>query len=87
MGRTGSCFDNARMESFFATMKKELIYEMDCQNMTKAELKAEIFKWVELDYNRERFYSANEDYMPPLEKRRLYFDTISMQNTIERMAA
>jgi len=52
MGRTGSCFDNARMESFFATMKKELIYDLDYKNMTKAELRAVIFNWVELDYNR-----------------------------------
>jgi len=75
MGRTGSCYDNARMESFFATMKKELIYDLDYKNMTKAELRAIIFSWIELDYNRERFYSANEDYLPPLEKRKLYYNT------------
>ena len=77
MGRTGSCFDNARMESFFATMKKELIYDLDYKNMTKSELRAVIFNWVELDYNRERFYSANEDYLPPLQKRKLYYDIAS----------
>jgi len=77
MGRTGSCFDNARMESFFATMKKELIYELNYKNMTKSELRAVIFNWIELDYNRERFYSANEDYLPPLQKRKLYYDAIS----------
>ena len=87
MGRTGSCFDNARMESFFATMKKELVYELDYKNMTIAELKAEIFKWIELDYNRERFYSSNEDYLPPLEKRKKYFDTISLKMSSEEMAA
>ena len=58
-------------------MKKELIYELDYKNMTKAELRAVIFNWVELDYNRERFYSANEDYLPPLQKRKLYYDIIS----------
>jgi transposase InsO family protein len=77
MGRTGSCYDYARMESFFATMKKELIYDFDHKNMTKAELRAAIFNWVELDYNSERFYSANDDYLPPLQKRKLYYDTIS----------
>ena len=76
MGRTGSCYDNARMESFFATMKKELIYDLYYKNMTKAELRAAIFRWVELDYNRERFYSTNEDYLPPLQKRKLYYESI-----------
>jgi len=79
MGKTGSCYDNARMESFFATMKKELIYSLDYKNMTKAELRAVIFSWVELDYNRERFYSANEDYLPPPEKRKQYYSTINYE--------
>jgi transposase InsO family protein len=87
MGRTGSCFDNARMESFFATIKKELIYEMDYQNMTREELKAAIFKWVELDYNRERFHSSNEDYLPPLEKRNNFFDTICSQKGSDELVA
>ena len=86
MGKTGSCFDNARMESFFATMKKELIYEMDYKNMTREELKTAIFRWVELDYNRERFYSSDEDYLPPLEKRKKYFDTSSLKMPSEEMA-
>jgi hypothetical protein len=52
---------------------KEFIYDPDYKNMTKAELRAAIFNRVELDYNRERFYSANVDYLPPLQKRKLYY--------------
>lgn len=78
MGRTGSCYDNARMESFFATLKKELIYDLDYKNMTKAELRARIFAWVETEYNRDRLYSANDEYMPPLIKRALFYDAHSV---------
>ena len=77
MGRTGSCYDNARMESFFATLKKELIYDLDYKNMTRAEIRARIFAWVETEYNTDRLYSANEEYMPPLIKRALFYNTYS----------
>ena len=77
MGRTGSCYDNARMESFFATLKKELIYDLDYKNMTRAELRASIFAWIETEYNRDRLYSANDGHMPPLIKRALFYTTVS----------
>jgi len=70
------------MESFFAIMKKELIYELDYKNTTKAEIRAVIFNLVELDYNRERFYSSNEDYLPPLQKRKLYYGIASPLNLV-----
>ena len=66
------------MESFFATLKKELIYDLDYKNMTKAELRARIFAWVETEYNRDRLYSANDEYMPPLIKRALFYDAHSV---------
>ena len=75
MGKTGSCYDNAKMESFFATLKKELIYDLDYKNMTRAELSARIFASIELEYNRDRLYSPNEEHMPPLIKRALFYDT------------
>ena len=69
MGRAGSCYDNARMESFFATLKKELIYKMSFYKLTRQQVRHQIFAWIELYYNRERRYTANEGNMPPLKKR------------------
>lgn len=69
MGRTHCCFDNARMESFFATLKKELIYRLHCVSMKREEVKQLIFCWIETYYNRLRRNAANEDNLPPLVKR------------------
>ena len=69
MGRTGSCYDNARMESFFATLKRELIYELPLSRLTRDQVRQKIFAWIELYYNTERRYTANEDNLPPLKKR------------------
>lgn len=69
MGRTGSCYDNARMESFFATLKKELIYRLPIYKMTREQVKSMVFEWVEGYYNRKRRHTANEQNMPPLVKR------------------
>ena len=72
MGRTGSCYDNARMESFIATLKKELIYRMPLYKLTRAQVKARIFEWIEGYYNRRRRYTSNEGNLPPLVKRELW---------------
>lgn len=72
MGRTGSCYDNARMESFFATLKKELIYELPLYRLTRDQVRQKIFSWIELYYNIERRHTANEDNLPPLKKRAKY---------------
>lgn len=72
MGRTGSCFDNARMESFFATLKKELIYGLTLSQLSRQEVMKLIFRWIECDYNTVRPHSGNEGDLPPLEKRRAY---------------
>ena len=69
MGRTHCCFDNARMESFFATLKKELIYRLDCVSMNREQVRQLIFRWIETYYNRLRRNTANEDNLPPLVKR------------------
>ena len=65
MGRTGSCYDNAHAESFFATLKKELIYRLPLSRMTKEEVRAEVFDWVEGYYNRIRRNTANDGKRPP----------------------
>ncbi len=71
MGRTGTCADNARMESFFATLKKELIYRLPMYRLTRKEVRAYIFEWIAY-YNRKRRHTANESSMPPLVKREQY---------------
>jgi transposase InsO family protein len=73
MGRSGSCFDNARMESFYATLKKELIHCLPLWAMTRKEVRAKIFEWIESYYNLRRRYTANESNLPPLKKRKCFF--------------
>ena len=55
MGSRGDCFDNAVAESFFATLKKELINRRAWP--TRAELRTEVFDYIETFYNRERRHS------------------------------
>src|ERR1700752_803951 len=49
MSRTGNCYDNAPMESFFGTLKTELVHH--CHYQTKAEAKTDIFEYIEVFYN------------------------------------
>jgi len=60
----GNCYDNAIMETFFGTLKSELVYFNNYQ--TRAEAKQSIFEYIEIYYNRYRRHSAN-DYMSPFE--------------------
>lgn len=62
MSRKGNCWDNAPMESFFATLKKELIYLEEYQ--TRAEARESLFAYIEVFYNRVRRHSAL-DYQSP----------------------
>ena len=56
MSRAGNCYDNAKMESFWATLKTELI---DGQvYATRAEAKSAIFWYIEVFYNRQRLHGA-----------------------------
>jgi putative transposase len=63
MGRTGSCLDNAVAESFFATLKVELIGRHHYR--TRAQAGASIFRWIAW-YSRRRLHSTI-DYLPPIE--------------------
>ena len=56
MGRTGCCYDNAAMESFFHTLKVELIYRESYLDRQSA--RQSIFQYIELYYNRQRRHSA-----------------------------
>ena len=68
------CFDNARMESFFATLKKELLYRIPTYRMKMNDVKAIIFKYVFTYYNQVRIYTSNPEGLPPAAYRRLTED-------------
>ena len=56
MSRKGNCWDNAMMESFFATLKKELIYHESYA--TREAARQSVFEYIELFYNTRRRHSA-----------------------------
>ena len=64
MSRKANCYDNAFAESFFATLKKELIYRNRFK--TKAEAQKAIFEYIEVWYNRKRIHSSI-GYMTPVQ--------------------
>lgn len=55
MSRKGNCWDNAVSESFFASLKKELVHQRDYA--TREEARQSIFQWIETFYNRIRLHS------------------------------
>ena len=69
MSRKGECHDNAVVESFFHTLKDELVYEENYTN--RQEAKQSIFKYIELYYNRQRLHSFL-GYEAPLEYERIH---------------
>ena len=56
MSRKANCWDNAVAESFFASLKIELVYQT--QWRTRAEARSAVFEYIELFYNRQRRHSA-----------------------------
>lgn len=65
MSGTGRCYDNARMESFFATLKKEKLYRMRTERYPMAWVKTIIFRYIMVYYNRQRIYTPNPGGWPP----------------------
>ena len=63
MSRKGNCWDNAVAESFFHTLKTELIYLEDFDTHEQAQ--TVVFEYIEVFYNRQRCHSANS-YLAPL---------------------
>jgi hypothetical protein len=68
MSRRGDCWDNAVAESFFATLKTELVYQSHWQ--TRAAARTAIFEYVESFYNRRRRHSSLA-YLSPADFERL----------------
>ena len=64
MSRKGNCWDNAVSESFFHTLKTELIHHE--QFKTRSSAKQAIFEYIEVFYNRERLHSTN-GYLSPVD--------------------
>ena len=65
MSGTGRCYDNARMESFFATLKKEKLYRLRTERYSIDYVKTVIFRYVMIYYNRQRVYTTNPGGWPP----------------------
>lgn len=64
MSRKGECLDNAVAESFFGTLKNELVYHHDYH--TRAEARQSIFEYIEIFYNLNRRHSFL-NYNTPVE--------------------
>ena len=62
MSRKGNCYDNAAIESFWSTLKLELVYRRSFN--TRAQAQGEIFDYIECFYNRQRSHSALEYHSP-----------------------
>ena len=62
MSRRGNCYDNATMESFWSTLKLELVYR--CSFDTRRQARTQIFDYIETFYNRQRAHSALNYFSP-----------------------
>ena len=69
MSRKGNCWDNAVAESFFATLKLELVYRVS--GTLELSPRSEVFEYIERFYNRQRRHSAL-GYLCPDEFERRY---------------
>ena len=67
MSGTGDCYDNAMMESFWATLKEECCGQTIFA--TRSEAKTAIFEYIEVYYNRQRIHSSLE-YVSPVDYER-----------------
>ena len=63
MSGKGNCYDNAVAESFFSSLKNELVHHRDYK--TRDEARTEIFEYIELFYNRKRLHQSL-NYQPPM---------------------
>lgn len=69
MSRKGECLDNAVAESFFGSLKNELVYHEDYK--TRAQARQSIFEYIEIFYNRKRRH-ASLNYMTPVDYEKKY---------------
>jgi len=76
MSRKGDCWDNAPVESFFGKLKTEWVHAKTYA--TRQEAEADIFKYIELFYNRKRKHQAL-DYLSPVAFEQRYHNTTMTQ--------
>jgi putative transposase len=75
MSRTGNCYDNAMMESFFATLKAECV---TAPFESHAQARTAIFEYIEVWYNRQRLHSSLGYLSPEEFEKHLALDTHSV---------
>ena len=71
MSGVGKCYDNARMESFFATLKKEKLYRIDTTKLKREEVKKIVWRFI-VYYNQRRITTMNPKGYPPAIYRELF---------------
>ena len=72
MSRRGNCWDNAPVESFFASLKREWVPAQSYR--TRAEAQSDIFEYLEIWYNRRRLHSSL-GYVSPVQYEEAYYRT------------
>jgi putative transposase len=75
MSRRGDCWDNAVAESFFATLKGELVH--NAAWATRAAARTELFAYLELFYNGQRRHSALGYLSPRVFEQRLDHEALA----------
>lgn len=78
MSRRANCWDNAVAESFFGTLKTELIYPRIFATRMKA--RTMITEWIEVFYNRQRIHSTI-GYLSPVQFEEVYWSTLDQPMT------
>jgi putative transposase len=76
MSRKGNCWDNAPVESFFGKLKREWVRRKSYE--TRIEARSELFKYIEMFYNRQRRHAAI-DYMSPTDFENQHAEKSAMQ--------
>ena len=72
MSRKGDCWDNSPMESFWGTLKNELVHHR--QYSTRYQAKQEITEYIEIFYNRQRSKQARLGFLSPVAFTKQYFN-------------
>ena|GEM_PF-3672958 len=79
MSGNGRCYGNARCESFFATLKKEKLYQINTANLPMETVKSIIWRFIEIYCSKRRVYTTNGGY-PPLVYRSMYYSESRKQH-------